>query len=155
MTNTKVGLMANIFLYCAISILVVTLEFIITSLFIRGAFFGFKYVYGVHFAYKMKFIIYDFIGFALLTVLNAVAQYYLATLLSINMRNRKNRYMAIAASTLIASPFFIQLSMKTGFDSCIMASLPLIISYFIGGFFGISEDKSRNPWKNTNIRIFN
>ena len=154
MTNTKVSLMANVFLYCAISILVVTLEFIITAFFIRGVFFGFKYVYGVHFAYKMKFIIYDFIGFALLTVLNAAAQYYLATLLSVSMKNRKNRYITISASTLIASLFFIQLSIKTGFDSYIMASLPLIISYFIGGFLGISEDKNKNPWNNTNIRVF-
>jgi hypothetical protein len=141
-------------LYCSMSVFCLTLEFLITSVFIRGAFFVFKNISTLQLTYKIKFIVYDFMGFALITILNSIVQYYLASLLSINMRNKKHLYIIIGVSTFVASLFFIKLAAKTGFESYILASLPLTISFFLGAVMGITEDVKNNPWKGTKYQIF-
>ncbi len=141
-------------LYCAVSVLALTLEFFVTAVFIRGAFSFFKNISSLQTVYKAKIIIYDFMGFALITLLNSIIHYYLAALLAINVRNKKHRYIIITISTFIASLFFIKLAAKTGFNSYLPASIPLIASYALGSIMGINEEKEKNPWKGTKYQLF-
>lgn len=152
--NDKIHLIISTPLYCCISLLCLSLEFLITSFFIRAIFYIFKNNCSLQITYKVKFIFYDFMGFALMTILNSIVQYYLATLLATNIKNKKHLYIIIAASTFVAALFFIKLAAKTGFNSYILASVPLIIAYFLGGVMGINEDKEKNPWKGTKYQIF-
>ena len=152
--DDKFFLSISILLYCSISMLCLTLEFLITAVFIRGMFYILKSISSLQIIYKVKFLIYDFAGFALITILNSIVQYYIATLLAINIKNKKHRYIIVAVSTFVASLFFIKLAAKTGFDSYILASLPLTISYLLGAIMGINEDIMKNPWKGTKYQIF-
>ncbi len=157
MTNKKeknTYLALTIALYCTISVLCLTLEFLITAVFVRGMVYIVKAISSLQVIYKTKFIIYDFAGFALITILNSIVQYYLATLLAINVKNKKHLYIVIATSTFVASLFFIKLASKTGFESYVLASIPLTASYLLGGLMGINEDKENNPWKGTKYQVF-
>ena len=140
--------------YGCISVLFLTFEFLITSVFIRVLVHIVKNFFPLYLASKIKFIIYDFAGFALITILNSIVQYYLATLLAINVKNKTHRHIIIGISTLVAFLFFIKLAAKTGFNSYIMASLPLTISYYLGAIMGINEETKKNPWKGTKYQIF-
>ena len=147
--DKKITLSLSALLYCSVSVLLLSLEFLITSFFIRVAFNIFKNNSSLQLIYKVKFIFYDYMGFALMTILNSIIQYYLGALLAVNIKNKKHRYIIIAASTFTASLFFIKYASKTGFNSHLLAVIPLIISYFLGGVIGINEDIKKNPWKRT------
>jgi len=94
------------------------------------------------------------LGFALIIILNSIVQYYLATLLAVNIKNKRHRYIIVGVSTFVASLFFIKLAARTGFNSYVLAALPLIISYFLGGIIGINEKTGENPWKGTKYQVF-
>ncbi len=97
---------------------------------------------------------YDAAGFAFLTATNTILQYYLASLLSHNLRGRPRLFCVILLSAAITSVFFFRLSARSVFSSYAFAALPLIVSYLLGAIMGLLQKGSDNPFHDSNLNIF-
>lgn len=93
-------------------------------------------------------------GFAFLTATNTILQYYLASLLSHNLRGRLALFATICVSAAISSAFFLRLSARSSFGSYAFAALPLIVSYLMGAIMGLFQKESENPFRHLKLNIF-
>jgi predicted Na+-dependent transporter len=67
---------------------------------------------------------------------------------------KKRFFPLIIVATVVAAIFFYQLATRGNFKSSTLASIPPIVSCFLGGMLGLTQREDKNPWKNTKIKIF-
>ncbi len=147
MKKSSVNLFYALAAYAGISVLFITAQFVFSGALI--------YLLSHTVSSRlMKAAACDSAGFAFLTATNTVLQYYLASLLSHNLRGGSGLLGIIFFSAAISSAFFLRLSAHSAFSSYIFAVLPLIISYLLGAIMGLLQKESDNPFRNSKFNIF-
>ncbi len=105
-------------------------------------------------AYLFRTSFYDSAGFAFLAATNTVLQYYLASLLSRDLKDRSASFGVLIASAVISAMFFLRISASSAFGAYVYASAPLTFSYLLGGVAGLLQKEAENPFRGFSIRIF-
>jgi len=141
-------------LYAAVSVF-----FMIVQFFLSGALVYLLYqlvhmAFGPDASHLFQPSLYDSVGFAFLTLTNTVLQYYLASLLAHDLKDRSALFGILTLSAALSTAFFVRLSAHSVFNSYIFASLPLIFSYLLGGVMGLVQKDEDNPFHSSKIRLF-
>lgn len=97
---------------------------------------------------------YDSAGFAFLTSTGTVLQYYLASLLSRELKGRGAAFGVVLLSALFSAAFFLRLSAGSVFGAYVFAGAPLIFACLLGGLAGLLQKETDNPFHGSKIRIF-
>ena len=154
MKRSSGNLTFALLLYAAISVLFMTVQF-----FLSGALIYLLYRF-VHPAFapgKAHLFgpsLYDSLGFSFLTVTNTVLQYFLASLLAHDLKDRFALFTILTVSAVLSAALFARLSAHSAFGSYLFASLPLIFSYMLGGVMGLLQKAEDNPFHALKIRFF-
>jgi len=142
-------------LYAGISVLLMSLQFFASGALVYLLFQSahLPFFSGIEHLFRTSF--YDSAGFAFLTVSNTILQYYLSSLLTHDLKDRSGPLGILLISAILSSFFFLRLSARSSFNSYIFASLPLILSYLLGGITGIFQSEPENPFHNSDFHLFN
>ncbi len=97
---------------------------------------------------------YDAAGFAFLAATNTILQYYLASLLSRDLKGRPAAFGVLMISAVISAIFFLRLSAGSALGAYALAGAPLMFSYLLGGVAGLLQKEPDNPFHGSKIRIF-
>ncbi len=141
-------------LYCGISVFFIMAQFLIAGALVYLMFRIVLMCAGPAGARLVGDMAYDSAGFAFLTASNTILQYYLASLLGHNLRDRSALLSIVFISAMISSVFFLKLSVRSAFGSYVFASLPLIVSYLLGAVMGLFQKEPENPFHNSKFNIF-
>jgi len=141
-------------LYTVISVLFTAAQYLLSGALIYFLFQLINLSLGPDRLYLVKASAYDSVGFAFLTVTNTIIQYYLASLLAHNLKGRAALFGILLLSAAIADIFFLKLSARSSFSSYTFASLPLIVSYLLGGIMALLQKEQENPFHNSKLNLF-
>ena len=97
---------------------------------------------------------YDAAGFAFLTATNALLQYFLASLLSRDLKGGTARFGVVAFSALFSTMLFLRLAASSSFGAYAFAGVPILLSYLLGGAAGLLQKDVDNPFRGSRIRMF-
>ena len=141
-------------LYCGISVFFIMFQFLIAGALVYLLYRAVILCAGPAGLRLVTEMTYDSVGFAFLTASNTILQYYLASLLGHNLRDRSALLGIVFISAMISSIFFLRLSARSAFGSYVFASLPLIFSYLLGAIMGLFQKEPENPFHNSKVTIF-
>ena len=151
MKKSSINFLYALTVYSGISVLFITVQFLVSGALIYLMFRVANLWFGPA---GLRDVVYDSTGFAFLTATNTVLQYYLASLLSSNLRGRSGLFGIIFLSAAISSAFFLRLSIHSVFGSYVFAALPLIVSYLLGAVMGLLQKELDNPFHGSQLNIF-
>jgi hypothetical protein len=141
-------------LYALISVVLVSAQFFaaeaLVYLLFRAA--HLQVCSGVARLIRMPF--YDSAGFAFLAAANAVLQYYLASLLSRDLKDRSAAFGVLMISAGVSALFFLRLSAGSGLGAYAFASAPLMFSCLLGGMTGLLQKEADHPFRGSKLKIF-
>jgi hypothetical protein len=141
-------------LYALLSVVLMSAQFFAAGALVYLA-FQFTHLQlcsGVAHLFRTSF--YDSVGFAFLTATNTILQYYLASLLSRDLKDRPASFGVLMISAALSAMFFLRLSARSAFGNYTFASAPLIFSYLLGGFAGLLQKETDNHFHGSKLRIF-
>lgn len=101
---------------------------------------------GAEHAYRVKPLFYDSSGFALASAGTALAQYYLASLLVHSALDRRLLAAAAFMVSVFCGLFFWRGALRSSLGSYGFSGLTVTVSALIGGFNGLFQKPSDNPW---------
>ncbi|MBU2574526.1 MAG: hypothetical protein KKH28_10660 [Elusimicrobia bacterium] len=152
-------------LYAGFSAFLMSLQFFLSGTLVYAFFRTLNFAFGPERLYWVKTTGYDALGFAFLAVTNTVFQYYMASMLSRDLKNGPRLLRSPGANLAglfgilflscgISALFFLKLAAKSSFSSYVLAAFPLIISYLLGGVLGLIQKEEENPFRNSKVKIF-
>ena len=97
---------------------------------------------------------YDAAGFAFLTATNAVLQYYLASILSRDLKGGPACFGVLVFSAVFSTMLFLRLAEASSFGAYAFAGVPMLLSYLLGGAAGLLQKDADNPFRGSRVRIF-
>ena len=154
MKRSSVNLAYALSLYAALSVLLMTVQF-----FLSGAlvYLLYRFVHPALAAGQAHVLgpsLYDSLAFAFLTLTNTLLQYFQASLLAHDLKDRSELFAILTLCAVLSTALFVRLSSHSAFGSYLFAGLPLILSYMLGGMTGLLQKDEENPFHRLKVRIF-
>jgi hypothetical protein len=150
----------TVFLYAFASYMAVSL--LITVVLLLASLAGMKLAFALAMSalgpkevYWLKPLIYDAAGFALASAGTALAQYYLASLLTFSGIGRRTLAAAVLFVAVFCGMFFWRGALRSSLGAYGFSGLTVTLSVLIGGYAGLFQKPGQNPWPFTVSSLFN
>ena len=109
---------------------------------------------GFDMVYWLKPVLCDASGFALVSALTALAQYYLVSLLGLSRAGRAPLLAAMGCAALLSGVFFWGAAEYSSLGAYGLSGLPVTLSTLLGGAAAVFQKPGENPWPAVYARFF-
>lgn len=138
-------------LYCGFSVFLMSIQFLMAGGLVYAVFMAALFTLGPG---RLSAAACDSAGFAFLTVSNTLIQYYMASLLARDLRKKTRSFCVLVLACGVSALFFHKLAAGSSLSSYALSTLPLIISYLLGGIAGLMQKDAENPFRGRTVKIF-
>ncbi|HNW45340.1 MAG TPA: hypothetical protein PKI19_12605 [Elusimicrobiales bacterium] len=104
--------------------------------------------------YWLKPVLCDASGFAVVSALTALTQYYFLSLLGLSRAGRAPLLAAMGCSALLSGVFFWGAAEYSSLGAYGLSGLPVTLSALIGGTAAVFQKPEENPWPAAYARFF-
>lgn len=132
--------------YLGASLLITVLLLLGSLAAMKGFFFLAKAALGARAVYWAKTLIYDSLGFAMASAGTALAQYYLASLLRLAVRDRLLESVLGAFAALFCGLLFWRGAMGSALGTYGFSGLCVTMGALVGVYEAVSQNPAENPW---------
>ena len=153
MSSYRTSLTA-VWLYPAITLALTAFSFLDAETGARGIFALLCFAAGRENIYWVKHLVYDSLGFALLSAALALTQYFLASCLILSLRGRILSFYLLLFSAAASGVFFLGIADGTNLGASRLCGLPATAACLIGGFVAFFQRESENPMKGVRFNPF-